>query len=102
MHKNLTVLLVEDDDPLRRVLAEHLPRGQGPLAATRACLYTKTPSWDFVVDRLPEDPRVIVAGAFSGHGFKFAPAIGRHVAALMLDEAPPQPELAIETHARGS
>ncbi|MCA9704956.1 MAG: N-methyl-L-tryptophan oxidase [Myxococcales bacterium] len=91
-----------DLDPLRRVLAEHLPRGQGSLAATRACLYTKTPSWDFVVDRLPEDPRVIVAGAFSGHGFKFAPAIGRHVAALMLDEAPPQPELAIETHARGS
>ena len=82
-----------------RVLAEHLPRGQGPIAATRPCLYTNTPSWDFVVDRLPDNPRVIVAGAFSGHGFKFAPAIGRHVARLMLDDAEPRPELSVRTHA---
>lgn len=89
-----------DLDPLRRVLAQHLPRGQGPVAATHACLYTTTPSMDFVIDRLPEDPRVIVAGGFSGHGFKFAPAIGRHVSALLLDEEAPRPDLCVARHHR--
>lgn len=87
-----------DLDPLRRVLAEHLPQGLGPFAATQACLYTNSPSMDFVIDRLPGEPRVVVAGAFSGHGFKFAPAIGLHVAELLLDDAPPRPELAVKTH----
>jgi len=87
-----------DLEPLRRVLARHLPRGLGPFVATKTCLYTTTPSWDFVVDRLPDDPRVIVAGGFSGHGFKFAPAIGRHVAALLLDDAAPRPALGVEAH----
>jgi monomeric sarcosine oxidase len=87
-----------DLDPLRRVLAEYLPRGLGPFTATHACLYTNSPSMDFVIDRLPGDPRVIVAGAFSGHGFKFAPAIGLHVAELLLDDAAPRPELAVKAH----
>lgn len=90
----------DDLDPLRRVLAEHLPLGQGPFAATHACLYTCTPSWGFVVDRLPDDPRVVVAGGFSGHGFKFAPAIGTHVAELLLDDAEPRPDLRVEAHAK--
>ena len=89
----------EDLEPLRRVLAEHLPRGQGPWAATHACLYTCTPSWGFLVDRLPDDPRVIVAGGMSGHGFKFAPAIGTHVAELLLDDATARPDLSVEVHA---
>lgn len=87
-----------DLDPLRRVLAEHLPQGLGPFTATHACLYTNSPSMDFVIDRLPGEPRFVVAGAFSGHGFKFAPAIGLHVAELLLDDAAPRPELAVKTH----
>lgn len=89
----------EDLEPLRRVLAEHLPAGRGPFDATHACLYTCTPSWDFVIDRLPGEPRVIAAGGMSGHGFKFAPAIGIHVAELLLDEAPPRPGLGVAAHA---
>jgi len=88
-----------DLDPLQRVLSRHLPQGLGPFTATHACLYTNSPSMDFVIDRVPHDPRVVVAGAFSGHGFKFAPAIGLHVAELLLDDAAPHPELAVQTHA---
>lgn len=88
-----------DVEPLLRVVAEHLPAGRGPIAATHACLYTRTPSWGFLVDRLPHDPRVIVAGGFSGHGFKFAPAIGTHVAELLLDDAPARPDLSVAAHA---
>ncbi|MCX4244254.1 N-methyl-L-tryptophan oxidase [Paraliomyxa miuraensis] len=90
-----------DLDPLARVLAEHLPIGVGPFTTTHACLYTNSPSMSFVIDRLPGDPRVIVAGAFSGHGFKFAPAIGLHVAGLLLDEDSPLPGLSVRSHEQG-
>ena len=68
---------------LERFVAEHVPVARGPWSLAKVCLYTVTPSWDFVVDRLPEDPRIVVAGGFSGHGFKFAPAVGRLVADLV-------------------
>jgi sarcosine oxidase len=45
----------------------------------QTCLYTTTPSEDFVVQRL--GPLVVGAG-FSGHGFKFTPLIGRMLADL--------------------
>jgi sarcosine oxidase len=56
------------------------------------CLYSTTPDQDFVLDRLPSDPRIVVAAGFSGHGFKFAPAIGEMVAEMAVDEgAVPHP-----------
>ena len=83
----------EDLEPLEDFLEQVMPAGRGPWAAQRVCFYTCTPSWDFVVDRHPDDARVVIAGGFSGHGFKFAPTIGRLVAELVLDEqaAPLQP-----------
>lgn len=69
--------------PLADFLADRLPAAQGPWAGAKVCLYNCTPSGDFVVDRHPDDPKVIVAGGFSGHGFKFAPAIGRIVRGLV-------------------
>jgi monomeric sarcosine oxidase len=77
---------ITDLEPLERFLEEMLPAGRGPWAAHEICFYTCTPSWDFIVDRDPDDPRVVIAGGFSGHGFKFAPTIGRLVAELVLDE----------------
>lgn len=47
------------------------------------CLYTKTPDEHFVLDRLPDLDNVVVAGGFSGHGFKFAPALAEAVADLI-------------------
>ncbi|MBK6922941.1 MAG: N-methyl-L-tryptophan oxidase [Deltaproteobacteria bacterium] len=78
--------------PLRQFIDEHFPCAGGELVDHRVCLYTATPSWDFVIDRDPEDARVIVAGGCSGHGFKFAPAVGELVARLVQDDgsAPPQ------------
>ncbi len=45
------------------------------------CLYTATPTEDFVVDRFGP---VVVAAGFSGHGFKFTPLIGARRADLAL------------------
>lgn len=48
-----------------------------------SCTYTTTPDEDFVLDRAG---RVVVAAGFSGHGFKFAPAIGRVLADLATED----------------
>jgi sarcosine oxidase len=59
---------------------------------TTTCLYTLTSDRDFVLDRLPEHPNVLVAlGA--AHGFKFAAWIGRPRAA-QAGGATPGPQLA--------
>lgn len=49
-----------------------------------SCTYTTTPDHDFVLDR--RDGLVVGAG-FSGHGFKFAPAVGRVLADLATGRA---------------
>jgi sarcosine oxidase len=64
-----------------------LPDG-GPADAA-VCVYTNTPDGDFVLDWHPGCPRVFVCSACSGHGFKFAPAIGETVTAAVAGEAPP-------------
>jgi sarcosine oxidase len=46
-----------------------------------ACLYTLTADQSFVLDRRGN---VVVGSACSGHGFKFAPAVGRRLAELAL------------------
>lgn len=78
---------VHDEDlaPLAEFLEAYVPAAAGPFVASSVCLYTCTPSCDFVIDEAPGEPRVLVAGGFSGHGFKFAPAIGALVAEAVLD-----------------
>ncbi len=84
--------------PLAEILAAHIPDGVGPWAHHAVCMYTATPSWDFLLDRLPDDPRVVVAGGFSGHGFKFAPAIGRLVAELTVTDVGPRHDFSFDRH----
>lgn len=47
------------------------------------CWYDNTPDDDFILDRLPDAPNAFVAAGFSGHGFKFAPIVGKSMAELM-------------------
>ncbi len=75
----------QDLAPLHAFVRAHFPIVGDRLLTHRVCMYTTTPSWDFVIDRDPSDARVVIAGGFSGHGFKFAPAIGRLVRELVLD-----------------
>lgn len=78
-----------DLTPLAEFIARYLPAARGEFVHAAVCLYTCTPSWDFVIDHVPGDSRAWVAGGFSGHGFKFAPAIGELVAeAILTGEAP--------------
>ena len=75
----------------RRRVAEYVetwfPGLRPEPVAAETCLYTTTPTADFVVDRA--GPLTVAAG-FSGHGFKFTPLIGRLVADLALGRGAPE------------
>jgi sarcosine oxidase len=57
---------------------ERFPEAGAPVAS-ETCLYTTTPDHSFVLER---HGRIVVGSACSGHGFKFAPAVGTRLAAL--------------------
>jgi sarcosine oxidase len=60
-------------------VARRFPRADPEPAALETCLYTTTPDESFVLER---HGRVVVGSACSGHGFKFAPAVGERLATL--------------------
>jgi sarcosine oxidase len=75
-------------DEMHALVRQWLPRVAGPLAESTVCLYTNTPDLDFILDYHPADRRVIVASPCSGHGFKFASAVGEILADLALQRTP--------------
>jgi sarcosine oxidase len=75
----------EDEVPVRSFLRGWLPDADGPVRRSSVCLYTLTPDRHFLIDRLPDQPAVVVATGFSGHGFKFSPVVGTILADLALD-----------------
>ncbi|HEX2302501.1 MAG TPA: FAD-dependent oxidoreductase [Gaiella sp.] len=58
--------------------------GAGEVLGLETCLYTNTADEEFVLER---HGRVVVGSACSGHGFKFAPVVGRTLAALAREAA---------------
>ncbi|KAF8400220.1 hypothetical protein HHK36_013517 [Tetracentron sinense] len=54
---------------------------------TQSCMYSMTPDSDYVIDFLGGEfgKDVVIAGGFSGHGFKMGPEVGRIVADLVLN-----------------
>jgi sarcosine oxidase len=75
----------KDLDPLRLMAATYLRGVSGHVRRTLTCMYTNTPDHDFVIDFAPDDRRVVVISACSGHGFKFAPVVGDIAADLVLE-----------------
>src|SRR5262249_51842876 len=71
-----------DEADCRQYLTEHLPVVSGPRKAGKVCLYTLTPDRHFIIDRHPGHENAIIAAGFSGHGFKFASAVGEILADL--------------------
>jgi len=65
--------------------ARVLPGVTSRVMKSAVCLYAMTPDTDFIVDRHPLLPRVAIGAGFSGHGFKFAPAIGELLTELIVD-----------------
>jgi sarcosine oxidase len=75
----------EDEELLRDYARRYFPTGAGPTMRLATCMFTNTPDEHFVLDRVPEHPQITVGAGFSGHGFKFASAVGEVLADLSLD-----------------
>ena len=82
------------DDPLTPVTPEEIEAmhdlASPYLRITRRCVravrchYTVTPDFHFIIDHAPDDPRVQLASACSGHGFKHSAAVGEALAEVAL------------------
>ncbi|HEU0301891.1 MAG TPA: N-methyl-L-tryptophan oxidase [Longimicrobium sp.] len=71
-------------EPLRTALGQVLPGvAAAPVRSAAVCLFTNTPDTDFAIGVHPEHPQVLVSSPCSGHGFKFASAIGEIHADLL-------------------
>ncbi len=75
---------VDEESAIRDRLSRIVPRLAGRLLRAETCLYTMTPDEHFVVGAHPRHAAVTIASGFSGHGFKFAAAIGEVITDLVL------------------
>ena len=82
----------EEVDDVRGFLRRVIPAAaEGALELIDRCMYDVSPDEDFILDRRPDAPAIVIGSGFSGHGFKFGPLIGEILAALALDETPAVP-----------
>ena len=64
-----------DKEDLQHFLQTFMPQ-VGELKFGKTCMYAMTPDEHFIIDTAPRYKNVAIAGGFSGHGFKFASAVG--------------------------
>jgi len=75
----------------RQALGARFPAlADAPLLEARVCQYENSPDGHFILDRHPRWDDLWIAGGGSGHGFKMGPAVGEHVADLVLGRAAPE------------
>ena len=73
---------------------------EAPLIHARVCQYENSSNGDFLIDRLPGHDNVWLVGGGSGHGFKHGPAVGKRVAAHVINSATPvEPRFSLATKA---
>jgi sarcosine oxidase len=73
-----------DEQTVRAIaawVAERFPGADPDPVAAEPCFYTRTADESFVLER---HGRIVVASPCSGHGFKFAPAVGKRIAQLAI------------------
>jgi len=71
----------EEEKNLRDFLSWTFPTlAEAPIVYTRICLYCDTNDGHFWIAPDPEHPGLVIATGDSGHGFKFAPVLGKIIA----------------------
>lgn len=76
---------LSDEGDVRSFLETYMPQAAGGLRQGKVCIYTMTPDEHFIIDRHPDSPHIVFAAGFSGHGFKFASAVGEAACQLLID-----------------
>jgi sarcosine oxidase len=77
-----------DVDLVTSYVAQALPGLDPRPAKVIPCLVTDSPDEQFLVGPLAGEPRVIVAGGDSGHGFKHSAGLGELLAQMVTGERP--------------
>lgn len=75
----------EEVAPVRAILEGLIPGASARYLGSKVCLYTLTPDEHFAIGIHPLHESVVIAGGFSGHGFKFCSVVGEIVADLATD-----------------
>ena len=69
-----------------------------PVLGAEVCQYENSSNGDFLIDRHPAMPNVVLVGGGSGHGFKHGPEVGRLAAALVSGSGPqPEPRFSLSS-----
>lgn len=81
-----------EEETLRVFLRRYFPDANGPVMSLVTSFFENTPDRNFIIDELPGHKNLWLAVGFSGHGFKYAPAIGELMADLVT-AGPPRYDL---------
>jgi sarcosine oxidase, subunit beta len=77
------------DDDVFEAAARRLPvLADLPVQTSWWGYYDVSPDWNALVGEAPEVSRFLYATGFSGHGFQQAPAVGEHIAELVVGREP--------------
>jgi monomeric sarcosine oxidase len=77
---------------ITRKLLDLLPAlSNAQLAHIDSCTYDVTPDEDFILDRVPYDPRIVFATGLSGHAFKFGVLLGELLSSMICETEPVVP-----------
>ena len=68
-----------------------------PVIGAEVCQYENSSNGDFLIDRHPTMPNVVLVGGGSGHGFKHGPEVGRLAAQLVQGGAQTEPRFSLAT-----
>jgi sarcosine oxidase len=77
-----------DVDELASCVARAFPGLEPRPAKVIPCVVTDSPDEQFLVGRLATEPRLVVAGGDSGHGFKHAAGVGELLAQIVTGDRP--------------
>jgi sarcosine oxidase subunit beta len=77
------------DDGVFEAAAARLPAlVELPVQTSWWGYYDVSPDWNALVGEAPDVSRFLYATGFSGHGFQQAPAVGEHIAELVVGREP--------------
>jgi len=76
----------KEEKDVTEIFNKYIPGAAGKLLSSGSCIYTNSEDENFIVDYLDNtEKRVVLACGFSGHGFKFVPAMGELLSRMAID-----------------
>ncbi|QQK74974.1 N-methyl-L-tryptophan oxidase [Salicibibacter cibarius] len=78
----------EDIEHLSKFIHKYIPDLDPNAVKAKVCMYTNTPDNHFIIGSVSGMPNVTMLGPMAGHGFKFAPIMGKLAAEVATELTP--------------